>query len=261
MSIIDFHAHIYPSKIAKKATQSISDFYNIPMFAIEGMMSSLLKSGAQIGASHYVVHGVATVPQQTGRVNDFLVETIKGHDNVFAYGALHPQTENIEDEVNRLIGLGFKGIKLHPDFQEFAIDSKESLLMLEKIEGRLPLLMHAGDCRYNYSNPRQIANLLKALPKLTVIAAHFGGYSVWEDAIKYLSELNIYVDSSSSLPFIPIEKARELINIFTPDRVLFGTDFPMWGHKDELERFKQVVTDQNEFDKITFKNAQALLGI
>ena len=31
MSIIDFHVHIFPDKIAEKATRAVGKFYDIPM--------------------------------------------------------------------------------------------------------------------------------------------------------------------------------------------------------------------------------------
>ena len=40
--------------------------------------------------------------------------------------------------------------------------------------------MHTGDYRYDNSNPNRVLPVLKAYPKLTLIGAHFGGWSVWE---------------------------------------------------------------------------------
>ena len=261
MEIVDFHTHIYPDKIAEKATKSIGGFYNIEMDCQCGMLDGLLESGGRAGVTHYVALGVATVPQQVEGVNNFLAQVIANHPNIYAYAALHPDMENIEAEVDRVISLGFKGIKLHPDFQKFAIDDKKTISMLEHVEGRLPLLIHAGDNRYGYSNPKQIIALLDALPKITFIGAHFGGYSVWDEAARLLCDRGIYVDCCSSLAFISEEKAREYIKAFTPERVLFGSDFPMWDHERELERLQRVVTDSGDYEKIVYKNAKRLLNI
>ena len=45
MEIIDFHAHIYPEKIADKATQATGDFYNISP-ACTGTAESLISEGS-----------------------------------------------------------------------------------------------------------------------------------------------------------------------------------------------------------------------
>ena len=43
MPIVDMHAHVYPDKIADKATQSVGQFYNIPMQALLGSIGNLRK--------------------------------------------------------------------------------------------------------------------------------------------------------------------------------------------------------------------------
>ena len=63
MEIIDFHAHIYPEKIADKATQATGDFYNISP-ACTGTAESLISEGRKAGISRFVILPVATKPEQ-----------------------------------------------------------------------------------------------------------------------------------------------------------------------------------------------------
>ena len=43
MKIIDIHTHIYPDKIAKKASDSVRDFYQIPgAIEMDGTVDMLL---------------------------------------------------------------------------------------------------------------------------------------------------------------------------------------------------------------------------
>ncbi len=74
--IIDFHAHIYPDKIAEKATKAISDFYNAPM-AYWGHMEELLASGSKIGVEKYIVHSTATKPMQVESINNFILSAVE----------------------------------------------------------------------------------------------------------------------------------------------------------------------------------------
>ena len=69
MDIIDFHAHIYPDKIAEKASHSVGEFYSIPMNKI-GSVDTLLKSGGEAGVGMFVVQSVATVSRQVQSIND-----------------------------------------------------------------------------------------------------------------------------------------------------------------------------------------------
>ena len=71
MSIYDFHAHIYPAKIAEKATASVGNFYNIKMNET-GTVERLLQLGDEAGIDKFIVHSVATGARQVQSVNDFM---------------------------------------------------------------------------------------------------------------------------------------------------------------------------------------------
>ena len=43
-----------------------------------------------------------------------------------------------------------------------------------------------------------------------------------------------------------------------PQRFLFGTDFPMWTPKTELQRFLDLGLDETTRDRILFGNFEAL---
>ena len=177
--IIDAHTHIYPEKIAQKASDTIGNFYDIPMYG-DGSVEGLLKSGGEIGISKYLVCSAATVAAQVASINDFIKREADAHAEFVPFGTMHPDFEDIESETKRMLDMGFKGIKLHPDFQKFDIDSKGAYKIYECAEGKLPVLFHMGDDRYDYSRPEKLARVLRDFPKLKVLAAHFGGYRCWE---------------------------------------------------------------------------------
>lgn len=121
-------------------------------------------------------------------------------------------------------------------------------------------MIHAGDYRFSYSHPEQIARLAKDHPNLTIVAAHFGGWSEWYKAPEHLAGLsNVYVDTSSSLAFLSKEKARELITVFGADHVVFGTDYPMWSLEKELNLISELGLSDSELHKILFENATKIL--
>ena len=97
---------------------------------------------------------------------------------------------------------------------------------------------------------------------LTVIGAHFGGWSIWEEATKKLYRYeNFFVDCSSSLYALTPKVAGELIHAYGTDRVLFGTDYPLWSPESEIERFMQVNLTEKEREDIFYNNAAKLFGI
>lgn len=259
--IIDLHAHIFPEGIAYKASSAIGKFYDIPMQE-DGTLDTLLVCGEKAGIGHYVVHSVATRPQQAHSINTFIAECVEKHpEKLTGFGTLHPDSEDLEEEFERIVSLGLKGVKIHPDFQEFLIDDPAAMRMYEIIEGRLPLLVHTGDYRYEYSHPKRMAKVLDTFPKLDVIGAHFGGWSVWKTALTYLLDKRIWVDTSSSLYDISPEQGTELVRLWGADRVFFGTDYPMWRHDEEMERFNRLDLTAEERHKILYQNARDFLSI
>lgn len=260
--IFDAHCHIYPAKIAAAAADSIGAFYDIPI-ENDGKVETLLAKGEKAGVTRYLVHSVSTTPKQVKSINEFISSQVAEHPDKFVgFGTLHQDSEDIEGDVAHLLELGLRGVKLHPDFQKCALDSEEAYNVCRAFAGKVPLLVHAGDSRYNFSNPNQLLALMEKLPDLVVIAAHFGGWSKWSDASEVLAgHPNLYVDSSSSLYSLDSKTAYELVHRFGVDRVLFGTDYPMWSIETELERFHKMGLTKEEEAKILYDNAANLLGI
>ena len=230
MEIIDAHAHIYPEKIAQKATDSIGGFYDIKMEMPAGTADRLIEDGSRAGIKRYVVHSVATTAHQVRSINEFIKREMDAHPEFIGFMTLHQDLteEEVNHEVAWAIENGFKGIKLHPDFQKFNIDDQNVEKFYKAASGKLPILLHMGDNRFDYSKPYRLVNMAKKYKDVNFIAAHFGGYRCWEEVDVYKGLNNIYFDTCSSLPFITSEKAKELIDTFGADRFFFATDFPMW---------------------------------
>ena len=261
--VINSHCHIYPEKIASKAVEGIKNFYDLNM-SLNGRTDDLIKDGSKVGVVHYLVHSVATTPKQVKSINEFISYEVKSHNGLFTgFGTLHPDSDDIEGDFNYLCDLGLKGVKLHPDFQLFALNEKKAFDLGEVIAaGDVPLLIHCGDFRYNYSNPEQLIPFLDNFPELTVIGAHFAGWSMWEDATRQLSgRENLYVDLSSSLYALSAETANELIHAYGPDKVLWGTDYPMWDSVSEMEYFDKIDLTNEERSMILYENAARLLKL
>jgi len=253
--IIDAHTHIFPHKIAQKATDAIGAFYDIPMDSI-GESQALLTSGQKIGVDLYLVCSSATTPAQTQHINDFIAQECTLHSEFFGFGTLHPEMENLEAEAARIASLHLHGIKLHPDFQKFDIDDQKAIDMYRICaKYDLPVLFHTGDDRYEFSSPKKLARALDAVPGMTAIAAHFGGYRRWQDATKYLlGRENVWFDTSSTLFALPKDDALEILNAFGYARFFFGTDHPMWDHEGELKRFLSLGLPKNMTDAIFYQN-------
>ncbi len=256
--VIDSHCHIYPEKIAAKAVAGTDRFYDT-VAACLGTPADLLRVNEQAGVDHSIVQSVATTPKQVQSINEFIADTVaSAPDRLTGLGTLHPNSEDLRGDVAHLISLGLKGVKLHPDIQNFKVDDYRCLKIYELCEEfGLPILMHTGDKRYDNSNPNRLLPILRIYDKLIIIGAHFGGWSIWDEASRVLCDIpNLYVDCSSSMPWISDEKTVEIIRRYGTERVLFGTDYPMWSPVKELSRFMTLPLSDAERRMILCENVK-----
>lgn len=264
--VIDAHCHIYPDKIANKAAGAICKFYDSEDVEPhgDGTVSMLISDGIDAGFDKFIVQSVATTPHQVTSINNFISDAVKNSGGrLIGLGTLHPDSENQEKDIQNIMDLGLHGVKLHPDIQGFKIDDYRCLKIYELCEqAGLPILMHTGDSRYDNSNPNRLLPILQIYTNLTVIGAHLGGWSMWEDASKKLAGTpNLYVDCSSSMPWLSNEKTVEIIRRYGADRVLFGTDYPMWSPHDEIESFMSLDLTSEERRLILSENAINLFNL
>ena len=263
--MFDAHCHIYPDAIAPKAVEGIDQFYeHLPFEPYDGTTGTLYRIGRKAGISHFLVHSVATVPHQSSSINRFIASEVGRSDGAFTgLGTLHPDSEHPEQDFSELVSLGLKGVKLHPDFQRFEADSDKAMRIYELCEeAGFPVLVHTGDHRFDYSNPNRIVNVLRTFPKLKFVGAHFGGWSVWDDAVRTLSGFdNITVDTSSTFYALGREEGKKLIMAWGADRIMFGTDYPMWNPQPEIDCLLAMNLPEDAYRRIFWDNAARLFGL
>lgn len=262
MHIIDIHTHIYPSKIAMKATDSVRDFYQLRGSGdMDGTVDLLLKRGTEAGISRYVVLPVSNAANRVHSINIFIQEQTREHDCFIGFGTVHAAMKDLSGEVEWILDAGLKGIKMHPDSQRFPIDDPRLYPMYDAVEGKLPVMLHMGDQRYNYSHPLRLRRILDTFPKLQVIAAHFGGYMMFETAKELLYDTDCIFDISSAMMFMEDGEAERYINAYGAERMAYGTDYPLWDPVQEVRRFQSLKLTGEQFDQIAHKTAERILEL
>ena len=261
---IDAHCHVYPDAIAEKASSATCRFYDFEHEADSGTIGRLLAIADESGIDGFVIQSVATTPHQVEDINRFIASSVAAHPTLlYGLGTLHPDCADMAKEVHLISSLGLHGVKLHPDIQRVAInDDRCRRIFALCADAGLPVLLHTGDRRYNYSNPEQLAPILREFPTLQVVGAHFGGFSLWEEASRELADFgNLCVDCSSSLGFLSADKARELIARYGAERVLFGSDYPIWQPQHEAELLCELNLPDADTAAIFAANAKRVYGL
>ncbi len=268
--IIDAHCHIFPDAIAKKATDSIDIFYGISKTGIidccafVGTAKNLIDQCTETGVERCVVTSVATTPHHAQSINNYIASEVTLYPEKFiGLGSLHPESNSLEEDAEHLAETGLHGVKLHPDIQKFKVDDPKVIRIFEICnEKGLPVLLHTGDSRFDNSNPDRVEKILKRFPELTIIGAHLGGWSIWEDAYKTLSQYpNFYVDTCSSFYALSPDTTKRIFEAYGTDKVIFGTDFPMWRQQDDLEYLMKLNLSEGELTDILHNNILRALNI
>ena len=263
-TVADSHTHIYPDAIAEKARKSIFDFYEFPYTDAPdmGTASYLKRDCLEHGITRALVCSVATAPRVVEHINEFILATCQSDPGFFVpFCSLHPDCEKKYELLASCREQGFRGLKLHPDIQKFYLDSPacdEIYAACSDLE--LPILMHCGDPRTDFSSPERIAGVMRRYPKLRLMAAHFGGFGCWERSYRLLEFDNIIFDTSSGIRFMDRELVYRFFEKFGRDKFLFGSDYPLIDPHEELEHFLALGMDEDFNRAVLWENFRKLFG-
>lgn len=237
--IIDVHTHVFPDTLAARAIAAMQASAKLPGLraAEEGTLAALRRSMQRNGIHYSVTLPVATRPEQVPGINRYVCDTLRHEPGVICFGALHPRYAGWESELARLAAAGIKGVKLHPEFQEFRLDALEVLPLYQALAAAgLVLLVHMGEdyfapCEAR-ATPRQLATVLEKVDGLRVIAAHAGGFMHWHEVRACLAgHPRVWLDVAYCAEALPEDMRRALFEAHGYNRVVLGSDFP-WVSQD-----------------------------
>ena len=260
--IIDIHTHAWPEKVSQRARENLEKVFGVKLVGdptLKTLLAHMDKNNIDISA----VCGVATKPEQVPSINEWLFSIRSKRIKVFC--ALHPEYKDWKEELKKIKDSG-DGVKLQPEFQDFYIDDKKALPWYEEMQRlELPLIFHCGKelsgTMLVRSSPDRMAKLMKKFPGLKIIAAHFGGFELWDEVKKYLLGKDIYLDTSFFFHFLPIEEIKSMLLAHPEDRLLFGTDFPIVDQKKDIDFLRNLDISENLKKRIFSLNAKTLLSI
>ena len=262
--IIDFHTHIYPEPSAEKTLSAVKTRAGISCFS-DGTRQGLVRSMDKAGIDCSVVCSVATKPEMVESTHQWL-ESIRNR-RIMPFATTHPARLTVFEGVQSLKKRGFKGFKLHPDYQGFFVDEKRVYPFYEAAQSEgMIILFHAGLDRGLpdpiHSTPQRLAKVHKEFPSLRMVVAHMGGEAVFDETERYLLGRDIFMDTSFVLRVMPPRVLERFVKKHPAERILFGSDSP-WTDQGEELRFLMSLPYLNgeEKEKIAGRNAAQLLDL
>ena len=281
--VIDFHTHIFPEKISAEVVEKLSKKSKTIPFS-DGTFSGLKKIMRQTGIKISVILPVATNSTQVEKINNSSAALNEKFfaEGIISFAAMHPEFENYRAELARIKNFGFKGIKVHPVYQETDLDDKKYLRIFDRAaELDLIVVTHAGlDIGFPgivRCSPKMSKKVLEEIGDFKLVLAHMGGWKNWDEVLKILGDKKIFLDSSFStgkiiprkdffwkeeeLNLLDENKFAEFVKVFGADKILFGTDSPWTSAESSINFIKKIPIAEDEKLKILGKNAEKLLSI
>lgn len=267
--VIDTHTHIFPDEVAKKAIPNLLLAAQGTLKAhTEGTQKSLLESMERSGVDYSVVLTIATSPDQGKGILKWIKNASKTTNKLIFFGSVHPQDSDYKELLNKISGEGLKGLKFHPQYQNYPVDSKEVYPIYEEaLKKGLILHFHAGfDIgfpRSDYASAQRFRNLLTDFPQMNAVLAHAGGFKEWHQVYSCLHDKKAYFDISFALDDMLNQGDISLVKLFKEkeDFFVFGTDSPWRDQKEDLEQIQgSWFFSEEQKRKLLSENALKLLG-
>jgi len=258
--IIDIHVHIFPDYMSEKAVERLENKYKLHFIA-RPVLEDLLKFMDANNIGFSIIQPVSTSVLQVEVLNSWLIDIVADDpERIGAFGTIFPGYRDFSEELSRIKRGGLKGVKFHPNFQSFYPDEEKMYgIYREIIDNDLWTLFHAGDevapVNKLYSKVDSFIRLRRKFPEMKIILAHLGGFKLWDEVMEKIIGEDFYLDLSYTIGFLDESKIKDIIKSHGPDRIFFGTDFPLPNSKTQTRAFSSLRLDKDTEEKILYRNA------
>lgn len=269
--VIDIHTHVFPDAIADKTIATLAEKAGSKAYT-DGKVSGLIESMDRAGVDCSVIAPVVTSTRQFDSINRFASEindkyandTRNGLPRLISLGGIHPDSEDYKAQLNSIKSMGFKGIKLHPDYQGvFFDDIRYKRIVSYATELDMVILVHAGvDIGLPepiHCTPKMADEVIKETECSKLILAHYGGFKLWNEVEELLAGRDIYMDMAFVSDYIKEEQFCRILEKHGSEKILFGSDSPWSGQKETIEWLKGLPLSTETKENILWKNVHSLL--
>ena len=278
--IVDFHTHIFPKKMRENrefyfhSESAFKLLYNSQKAKLAGS-KELVKAMDEQGVDKSVIFGFPWKTTETfKRHNDYIMDAVqKYHGRLIGLCSFDPFNSDAVSETERCIDGGLLGIGEFAFYEsginETCLDRLVPLMAI-CLDKDLPIMVHTNEpVGHLYPGKTentlsQIYRILKWFPKNKIVLAHWGGgiffFNLLKGEVKE-SFKNVYFDTAAS-PFLYDPSVyRVALQIIDPNRILFGSDYPLLEPIRYFKELEKTDLSQDEIEGICGRNAMQLLDL
>ncbi len=273
--VIDFHSHCFiPDVIAARAIAGMAHGVEGELWPIgDGTLGNQISQMEHDGVDMAVMLPIATKPSQYKVILHNALSIREGAFGEKAkrmlvpFMSVHPLDPDLEKHLDEIAALGFRGIKVHPYYQNFSLADPAVWPMFRKVASLgLVVESHCGSDvgypgRLDACGPDDIAVLLENVKGLKFVAAHLAGCAGFPPhATDRLLELGCWADTSALARDWMKDEQERICHSWPTERLLFATDFP-WVKYSEAIRWVKSMRAEEDWDAVFSGNAKKLLGL
>lgn len=272
--VVDFHSHHFPAALAVRAMAGMCRKTEGTLWPTgDGTLATQLDALDLAGVDMAVACPIATKPQLFDGILQGAVALRDGafgeraRRKIVPFASIHPYDPDAASHLEQIAAAGIKGVKFHSYYQDFSLADPAVRPVFEKIAdlGLVAICHCGGDVCWRgvrgLCGPGEVAELLKRVPGLKLVAAHLGG--CWDYpslATDVLLDTGCFIDTSMLHSCWHKDEPVRILRSWPRERVLFGTDFP-WSHYPEAMRWVRSVRDPADWPDVFGGNACRLLGL
>lgn len=276
--IVDFHTHIFPPEIVARRAAFLTrdpwleELYGSPkakMATAEDLIASMEADGVDVSVTF--PFGWRD-PGLAEECNSYVLDVMRRYPGrIIGLAAIQPLAGGRAlAELERCARAGMPGFgELMPHGQGYRLS--DTRLLAPVVEAALHLglfcMTHASEpVGHLYQGkgdvtPAELQAFITAFPQLRIVAAHWGGgfpfYELMPEV--HAAAANVWYDSAASLYLYRPEVYTTVARIAGPEKILWGSDFPLIRQGRMLEYARSSGLGERELVMALGENAAALL--
>lgn len=295
--MIDVHTHVFPTAEAGRTWQELAGFEAVRPGTVEDIGPRLVAAGVErvvvlifprsllelqtLRATERATTDAehrARVADRLRALNRWACDLASRDRRFIAFVGLDPtvlSADEITAEIDACVAAGASGVKIIPGaMRRYPDDPDLEPVYAGCVAADLPLLSQSGTGgllphgpRGPFGRPAGFGPVLAAHPELRLILAHLGRGAEDELVALFAAHPGVVADTSLRLGSPHDVDAwdgrpiRDLIRRLGPERVLFGTNYPIADPVEYRERFDELGLNPAERELVGSENARRVLRL
>ncbi len=260
------HAHVFPEEIKPEGT-------------IDKLKELLDECGIDKCVCFAPFHDRFDEIRSNVNPNEWLAKQLRYQSDLYGFGVVDFKAENLRDEVDKIAQLGFKGIKMHPAYQEFDIDGEKAFEVYERAEELgLFISFHCGMHWHRLKGVRPVLydEVGWHFKNLRFSLEHLGGFHFYNESLAVMCnnsrngvQPRVFAgwtsisDRNGLDAWTLTNQQLETIILQTGDESsIFGLDFPYKNAeyiKYEMERYNSLKISDTAKENLFGKTIERII--